>query len=97
MKRTKHASITGRDGYIIAQALAYASEWLATLDEIEDEPSNRRDMDLILDAIGGNWIGSFRYAAKVKLGILEPVSLTTGESVIFDRVGLPTVEQWTSE
>jgi len=51
MKKQK-TSITGRDGYIIAQALAYASEMLKYLGHPHDEPSNRADMDAILDAMG---------------------------------------------
>jgi hypothetical protein len=53
MKKQK-TSITGRDGYIIAQALAYASEMLKYLCDPHDEPSNRADMDAILDAMGVN-------------------------------------------
>ena len=53
MKNQK-TSITGRDGYIIAQALAYASEMLKHLGNPHDEPSNRADMDAILDAMGVN-------------------------------------------
>jgi hypothetical protein len=53
MKKQK-TSITGRDGYIIAQALAYASEMLKHLGDPHDEPSNRADMDAILDAMGAN-------------------------------------------
>jgi hypothetical protein len=40
--------ITGRDSYIIMQALVYSSEFLAALPELYDEPSNRWDMDDLL-------------------------------------------------
>jgi hypothetical protein len=53
MKNQKN-SITGRDGYIITQALAYASEMLKHLGDPHDEPSNRADMDAILDAMSAN-------------------------------------------
>ncbi len=53
MKKQK-TSITGRDGYIMAQALAYASEMLKHLGPPHDEPSNRADMDALLDAMGVN-------------------------------------------
>ena len=53
MKNQK-TSITGRDGYIISQALAYASEMLKYLGNPHDEPSNRADMDAILDGMGVN-------------------------------------------
>lgn len=43
--------ITGRDGYIIAKALAYASAWIASLPELYDEVSDREDMDAILLAM----------------------------------------------
>jgi hypothetical protein len=49
----EHEAITGRDGYIIKQALAYASEMLRHLGPPHDEPSNRRDMDALLEALGG--------------------------------------------
>jgi hypothetical protein len=91
LKQTERASITGRDNYILAQALAYASEWLATLDVMNDEPSNREHMDAILDEIGGHWAGVFRYQAKVKLGVLEPVPFKAGRSVAIDRTGIPVV------
>jgi len=53
MKNQK-TSITGRDGYIVVQALVYASEMLKYLGDPHDEPSNRADMDAILNAMGGN-------------------------------------------
>jgi hypothetical protein len=46
--KMKKSNITGRDSYIIAQALAYASEWLRSVGEYWDEPSNRSDMDALL-------------------------------------------------
>lgn len=52
--KKQNQSITGRYGYIIAQALAYTSEMLKHLGNPHDEPSNRADMDAILDAMGVN-------------------------------------------
>lgn len=46
-------AITKRDDCIIMQALAYASEMLRHLGLPHDEPSNRHDMDAILEALGG--------------------------------------------
>ncbi len=42
-------SITGRDGYIELQALAYAITAIGMLPEAFQEKSNRRDMQQILD------------------------------------------------
>jgi hypothetical protein len=47
-KTRRRPSITGRDGYIIAQALAYAIEAIAMLPEERQEASNREDMLAIL-------------------------------------------------
>ena len=38
----------------LAQALAYASEMLKHLGLPHDEPSNRADMNALLDAMGGD-------------------------------------------
>jgi len=65
---SSRTSITGRDGYIITQALAYASEVLRHLGLPHDEPSNRADMDAILEArcgVGG--ADHYRAAARAKL------------------------------
>jgi len=60
-------NITGRDSYIIAQALAYASEWLRTLDKLNDEPSNRHDMDVFLAEFAPTLQHSLRSSARNKL------------------------------
>ena len=65
MKKQK-TSITGRDGFIMAQALAYASEMLKHLGLPHDEPSNRADMDALLDAMGGDF-DHYRASARAKL------------------------------
>jgi hypothetical protein len=66
--QTNQSSITGRDGYIIAQALAYASEWLKTLPVMLDEPSNRSDMDAILATMfSDSWTDDLRWHAQHKL------------------------------
>jgi hypothetical protein len=60
--------ITGRDGYITAQALVYASEWLRSLDELHDEPSNWHDMDSILsEMFSQSIVKLFRWQAQCKL------------------------------
>jgi hypothetical protein len=43
--------ITGRDGYLIAQALIYAIEIIAALPEWRQEKSNQQDMRLLLTAM----------------------------------------------
>jgi hypothetical protein len=63
-----HEEITGRDGYIIMQALAFASEMLRAFGPEHDEPSNRRDMDAILEAVGGvGGADNHRAIARAKL------------------------------
>jgi hypothetical protein len=62
------SSITGRDGYIMMQALVYASEWLKTLPVHQDEPSNRNDMDAILaDMSSSSFTKMLRWQAQCKL------------------------------
>jgi hypothetical protein len=62
------SSLTGRDGYIMTQALAYASEWLKTLPIQWDEPSNRSDMDAILEDMSSPpFAKMLRWQAKCKL------------------------------
>ena len=69
MKNTiEHEAITGRDGYIMMQALAYASEMLRHLGLPFDEPSNRADMDAILESMGGvGGADMYRAMARAKL------------------------------
>ena len=65
-------SITGRDEYLIAQALAYASEFLACLPVVHDEPSNRWDMDDLLKATPVPWfVEDFRRLAREKLAAVN--------------------------
>ena len=65
-------NITGRDDYIIIQALVYASEVLATLPELYDEPSNRWDMDAVLDAmVSPQIIEHYRELAREKLAAVN--------------------------
>jgi hypothetical protein len=61
-RQTKHVrvgyvrlGITGRDGYIIAQALAYAVEAIAALPDKWLERSNLEDMKCILAATTDEW------------------------------------------
>lgn len=41
---TEKRSVTGRDGYIMAKALAYPIACIDGLPEVQQEVSNRRDM-----------------------------------------------------
>lgn len=66
MKNRSSKGVTGRDPYIITQALAYASEWLRSLGLPFDEPSNRHDMDMLLARYGA--FGELhRHSARNKL------------------------------
>ena len=47
--KSKSQSITGRDGYIMAQALAYAIEAIEHLPDEWQEWSNKEDMKLLLN------------------------------------------------
>jgi predicted ATP-grasp superfamily ATP-dependent carboligase len=50
-RKTEFGSVTGRDGYILAQALAYAIEVIGSLPEDRQERSNREDMKKIFEAM----------------------------------------------
>jgi hypothetical protein len=49
-KTKQRKSITGRDGYLVLQALAYAIETIAALPDRYQEWSNREDMKCLLAA-----------------------------------------------
>ena len=49
--KTKLGSITGRDGYIVAKALAYAIETISSLPERRQEWSDCEDMKRIFEAM----------------------------------------------
>jgi hypothetical protein len=57
-------NVTGRDAYIIVQALAYACEWLKSFGDHRDEPSNRRDMDAILATMNSPFAKLMRWQAR---------------------------------
>lgn len=65
-------SITGRDHYIVAQALVYASEFLSCLPIRLDELSNRLDMVDLLNANldDPSLVETYRRAAQEKLGAM---------------------------
>lgn len=67
MTKMKKLNITGRDSYIVAQALAYASEWMKSLDLPHDEPSNRYDMDDLLEHAAPGMATMLRWQAQNKL------------------------------
>ena len=65
-------SITGRDGYLVAQALVYASEFLACLPALHDEPCNRLDMDDLLGATQSkSFLEHYRRLAREKLAAVN--------------------------
>lgn len=67
MTKTKKLNVTGRDSYIIAQALAYASEWMKSLNLPHDEPPNRYDMDDLLEHVAPGMATMLRWQAQNKL------------------------------
>jgi hypothetical protein len=60
-------NVTRRDAYIITQAFTYASEWLKSLGDHRDEPSNRADMDTILAAMNSSFVTPMRWQARNNL------------------------------
>ena len=65
-------SITGRDGYLVAQALVYTSEFLACLPALHDEPCNRLDMDDLLGATQSkSFLEHYRRLAREKLAAVN--------------------------
>ena len=57
--KSKPANITGRDGYIMLQALAYAIECIEHLPERWQEWSNKEDMKTLLVAYASQYEADF--------------------------------------
>lgn len=68
-----HNSITGRDGYIICKALCNAVELFAASGFL-DEPSDRRDMELILSRFSSATVYQYRKEARGKIAYLKSVN-----------------------
>ena len=68
MVKPRRRSVTGRDGYIITKALAYAVEAIAMLPEERQEASDRADMlALLINAVGVSYGDRFRSNAFAHL------------------------------
>jgi hypothetical protein len=67
-KKSTQGSITGRDGYIVAKALAYAIEIIESLPEERQEASDREDMIAIRDAMfSAGLISTAKESARFRL------------------------------
>jgi hypothetical protein len=62
--KSKSQSITGRDGYVMAQALAYAIEAIEHLPDEWQEWSNKEDMKLLLNTLHPGMAENLRIAAR---------------------------------
>ena len=65
--KLKSRSITGRDGYIMAQALAYAIEAIEHLPDKWQEWSNKEDMKLLLNTLQPGMAENLRIEARGQL------------------------------
>jgi hypothetical protein len=63
-QKSKPQSITGRDGYVMAQALAYAIEAIEHLPDEWQEWSNKEDMKLLLHTFHPGMIENLRIEAR---------------------------------
>ncbi len=50
MTKKTSTSVTGRDGYLVGQALCIAATWLDSLPKMHRQPSNRNDMARLIRA-----------------------------------------------
>lgn len=62
--KSKSQSITGRDGYVVAQALAYAIEAIEHLPDEWQEWSNKEDMKLLLNTLYPRMAEDLRIGAR---------------------------------
>ena len=66
------ANVTGRDGYIVRKALAYAISVISALPEERQEESDRDDMEKLLHAMGGAGAGEHALrGARCHMGFEE--------------------------
>jgi hypothetical protein len=79
----KHPGVTGRDNYILMQALGYAIEAIARLPEQWQERSDRKDMIMLLAALSDDP----EYYRLIARAHLERRGLTVkdGQLVLRDR------------
>lgn len=76
--RRQGTSVTGRDGYIMAQALAYAILTIEALPEPQQEWSNKEDMKRLLDHhLSASMRRQFLDNARLHLGIPTTIALHT--------------------
>ncbi|MCM2504106.1 hypothetical protein NDN16_10525 [Aureimonas altamirensis] len=69
-KRTTSNDITGRDGYIVTQALIYAIAHIQNLPEEDQEWANMRDMCRLVRASTSPFIPQFMLSVKNHTGTL---------------------------
>jgi hypothetical protein len=76
--------ITGRDGFIICKALAYAIETIERLPEQWQEWSDKEDMKRLLDAITGGKPDFYRTVARSHIE-RRGVKVVAGQLDVADR------------
>jgi hypothetical protein len=81
-------SVTGRDGYLIRQALAYTVTAIELLPEERQEQSNAQDMRLILDCLCSPFLRQhFLDNARTHLtGIGHPATTVSGTVISFPGI-----------
>jgi hypothetical protein len=81
---SKKPNITGRDGPVIAKALAYAIEAIGRLPDRWQEKSDREDMLKLLNAVSGDIGDMFRFAARYRLdrGMNDEDHLVLGSGAV---------------
>jgi hypothetical protein len=80
----KQKNVTGRDGYIICKALAYAIAAIERLPEQWQEHGDREDMRALLNAVAGHGSRYFMTAARAHLE-RRGVTAVDGEIALADR------------
>jgi hypothetical protein len=63
----KNATVTGRDGYLMRQALAYSIVAIEALPEMWQEWSNKEDMKLLLETLAKGMTEQFMLNARSHL------------------------------
>jgi hypothetical protein len=78
-QRRQPVSFTGRDGYLLLQALAYTILTIEALPESQQEWSNKEDMKFLLDELSHGYAGHFLNNARFHItGEGRPVPEITG-------------------
>jgi hypothetical protein len=78
-RRRQLASITGRDGYLVLQALAYAILTIEKLPTKQQEQSNKEQMEKLLDVWSEGYADYFLDGARFHMtGKGRPMPVITG-------------------